>query len=66
MSSGEAGITIFLVFNLLDPDRGNYIFINKLPWPGDKKVIFRSSSHAAILPTCLPHTVEALHHPFDY
>ena len=40
----------------------NYIFFTKLPWPGDSEGTFRSLSQAA---TCLPHTVEASHCPFN-
>ena len=42
----------------------NYILFTKLPWPGDSEVTFRSSGQAAP-PTCLPHTVEASHCPFN-
>ena len=38
----------------------NYILFTKLPWPGDSKGTFRSSSQAATcpVPTCQPHTAE--------
>ena len=36
----------------------NYILFTKLPWPGDSKRNFRSSSQAA---TCPPHTMVASH-----
>ena len=40
----------------------NYILFTKLPWPGDSEGTFWSSSQAA---TCLPHTAEASHSPFN-
>ena len=40
----------------------DYILFTKLPWPGDSKGAFRSSSQAA---TCLPHTMEASHCSFN-
>ena len=43
------------------------ILFAKLPWPGDSKETFQSSSQVATcpVPTCLPHTVEASHCPFN-
>ena len=44
------------------------ILFTKLLWPGDSELgtLIRSSSQAITcpVPTCLPHTVEALHCPF--
>ena len=37
-------------------------FFTKLPWPEDSEWTFLSSSQTA---TCLPHTVEASHCPFN-